>query len=105
MRATNHGAIRAAMAAERMRLLLMEFDQLPDSLEMSRSEVSVIVNRSISTLKAWARDPDHPIKWRQRGKQLATTVAHVRAFLRTEPPRRGRPPRRTTIEENITTTR
>jgi hypothetical protein len=87
-----HVDVRAVMAAKRVELLLTEFTRLDDNLELNRAEVAVLVNREESTLKAWAKDPNHPIKWRLRGKQVSTTVRNVRQFLRTgEMPKMGRP--------------
>jgi hypothetical protein len=80
--ASNQAALKAAMAAERTRLLLTGFDKLPDALELNRAEVSVLVNRSVSTLKKWQAQSGHPLVWRRRGKQLCTTVGDVRAFQR-----------------------
>jgi hypothetical protein len=91
MAGNTHTEIMAAMAAERMRLLLTEFDSLDDNLELNTAEVAVIVNRSKAALKAWDKQPNHPIKWKRRGKQLSTTVGCVRKYLRSEQPRLKRP--------------
>jgi hypothetical protein len=102
--ATNYKTLKEIMLAERVRLLLTEFDRLDDSLELNTAEVAVVVNRSVSTLKLWARSPNHAIKWRRRGKQKATTVACVRKFLQAEPPRetRGRPRKQPPLVNEVT---
>jgi hypothetical protein len=100
----NYTTLREMMVAERTRLLLTRFQELDDDIELNSVEVSIITNRSNSTLKIWEKIPGHPIKWRRHGKQKSSTVGCVREFLKTEQRRQGRPRKQPLATEATTIT-
>ena len=88
-----NAARQAEMTTERTRLLLMESDKLPDSVEVTTAEAAALLIESPHTTR---KRPQ--LNWKQRGRRKITTMGDIRKFQGAAGPPRRRPAPRTEAE-------
>jgi hypothetical protein len=62
--------------------LMFDLNELPESTLLTETEAAAACRRSKSTLEAWRKQPDHPLRWRRVGGRVLYEVVPVRVFLK-----------------------